>query len=240
MAKRARFRVTNSTSPLTYAELVDGMSTQLMLEGFRIDKESLDFRSPQIFEMHLPDDEADILRGPFSDAKIVVGRETIVLQFKEMRKGEQSIKDLRAEELDSEAISAPVPAEAPRPAVHSASQPVSPVVHNLDAPHDDDSSSSSWSSWLRPMLGAPTFLLNGSGQKGRLESISEEPHQIGQETSVGKSVATTVTPSVGTMTTQATSGVTRPRPKRKVERPGSAPSTPTLPEREVDTGVTMV
>mmetsp|Transcript_103248 Transcript_103248/g.181994 ORF Transcript_103248/g.181994 Transcript_103248/m.181994 type:complete len:216 (+) Transcript_103248:2-649(+) len=208
---------------MTYEELVDALSDQLALEGFRIDKETLDFEVPQVFELELPDDEADILRGPFSDAKVVVERQTIVLRFKEMRKGEQSIKDARAatEESSGDSRSTSVPAEASRPEVHSS----------------DASSSSSWSSWFRPVMEAPAFLLNGTERKGRLESISEEPNQVPQETSIGKSLSVSATPSVNGLTSvsiaQETSG-TRPRPKRKVERPGSAPPTPTLSERGGD------
>mmetsp|Transcript_59706 Transcript_59706/g.129326 ORF Transcript_59706/g.129326 Transcript_59706/m.129326 type:complete len:214 (+) Transcript_59706:15-656(+) len=88
---QAKFKVWNIGRDVTAEELSEALSTQLALEDVNLDMSSLklsvDGRTQEA-EFQLPDEEADLVRGPMSEAKVFIERisSTVVLKFSEIGK----------------------------------------------------------------------------------------------------------------------------------------------------------
>eukprot|EP00929_Paragymnodinium_shiwhaense_P101485 TRINITY_DN64607_c0_g1_i1.p2 TRINITY_DN64607_c0_g1~~TRINITY_DN64607_c0_g1_i1.p2 ORF type:complete len:195 (-),score=49.56 TRINITY_DN64607_c0_g1_i1:159-743(-) len=86
--RHVRFRISNIPDDLSYEELHEAFEDQLHLEEFSFERRSLCADAFQTGgnllagEVVVSEEEADILRGPYKDAKIFV-RRTIILRFEE-------------------------------------------------------------------------------------------------------------------------------------------------------------
>lgn len=79
-----RFRVTGFDADTTAPEVYDALAKQLALEDVNVDKGSLKSAGGgKQCEFELPDEEADLLRGPYACCKVAV-RGITELQFKEI------------------------------------------------------------------------------------------------------------------------------------------------------------
>lgn len=81
---RIRFRVTGFDAETTAPEVYDALAKQLALEDVNLDKGSLKSAGGgKQCEFELPDEEADLLRGPYASCKVGI-RGITELQFKEI------------------------------------------------------------------------------------------------------------------------------------------------------------
>eukprot|EP00928_Gymnodinium_smaydae_P021270 TRINITY_DN18281_c0_g1_i1.p1 TRINITY_DN18281_c0_g1~~TRINITY_DN18281_c0_g1_i1.p1 ORF type:complete len:177 (-),score=35.76 TRINITY_DN18281_c0_g1_i1:57-587(-) len=80
----ARFHVSNISPDVNEPELYEALTDQLGLEDVTLLDASLADAGDgtQIAEVELPDAEADLLRGPYREAKVYI-RRTLILRFAE-------------------------------------------------------------------------------------------------------------------------------------------------------------
>mmetsp|Transcript_109871 Transcript_109871/g.309880 ORF Transcript_109871/g.309880 Transcript_109871/m.309880 type:complete len:275 (-) Transcript_109871:206-1030(-) len=104
--KLVRFRVSNVGLDVTVEQLLEALTVQLALEGVSLDAGSLvksGEGQSQEAEIALPEDEAEVLRGPMSEAKIYVGR-TMAISFKEVSPPPRSSKRVADQRASSEIV----------------------------------------------------------------------------------------------------------------------------------------
>lgn len=247
--RNPRFRLTNPTSPLTYQELNEALSDQLMLEGVEMDFDMLGFALPQQTELECCEEEAKVLRGPYREAKIVVEGIPIYLTFEELTQSEL----YASKPINSSQRTKCIDTYIQRNSFHGDEEDYSnPSPDSAQLPGGQTSSSSSWTDWFRP---ASTPAAPPTGDRaapapqkltrGGLESISEEPssgrtNRVPEETSHVSSLISMLTAPVHAFTpvsstSQDNGAAPKPRPKRKVQREGgSQPTTPIVPTRNID------
>eukprot|EP00811_Abedinium_folium_P004698 NODE_14326_length_1115_cov_6.970648.p1 GENE.NODE_14326_length_1115_cov_6.970648~~NODE_14326_length_1115_cov_6.970648.p1 ORF type:complete len:239 (+),score=49.05 NODE_14326_length_1115_cov_6.970648:114-830(+) len=81
--KHARFSVVGVPADVTADELLEAFTQQLMLEGVVMEPTVfLDAEGARSFEFALPEEEAEVLRGPWSTAKVFI-RKVLLLCFSE-------------------------------------------------------------------------------------------------------------------------------------------------------------
>jgi len=144
MPRVARFRLTNINLDVTAQEIIEALGGQLALDDVVLDEKSLRKNGADGFntleaEFELPDDEADLVRGPMRDSKVFI-RRTIVLHFEEIKDGRGSGGPSRSTgSSGSHRISFPPPKkDSPEP---------TPRCGVPDAPREDQLSESSSRKW---------------------------------------------------------------------------------------------